>query len=286
MNTAATITVHPFEAAKLGVAPFRYVGMFSLPSASLAAQNVDAYNNALASIPRDIGAGSCCYCGMYITHNFIIKSSCGRRFVVGCECVTRTGDAGLVKEVKAERSKMAKEKREAKARIKRADREAAYKAVREARAADFVIMHAAVIERAAKWIDNNPFIKDVINGGVSGRYVSDKAIAAVVACIANLEQRAMLKANSRHTGTIGKRQEFTVTVERVYRMDVPSFRGYGYDVLYIITMRDDAGNAIVSKSTSFYADKGETFKMKATVKDHGSYDGEQQTIVQRIKRAA
>lgn len=275
-------TIHAFEKANLGVAPFRCVGMFSIPSPSLAAQNVDAYNNALSMMPRDIGVGSCAYCGMCLTHNFIIKDANGKRFVVGCECVNRAGDAGLITAVKAERKKMAQEKRATRNNIKRSEREAAYKATRDARAADFVVTQAALIVRAEPHINNNPFIKDVIEGGQSGRFISEKAIDAVIRVIANIEQRAMWKANSRHVGTVGKRQIFNVTVDRVASYERPSFAGYGYETVWIITMRDENGNAIVSKTNRFHAERGRKLSIKATIKEHSAYDGEQQTIVQRI----
>lgn len=275
--------IHQFEAAKLGKAPFRCVGMCSIPSSSMAGTNPDAYNNALAALPRDIGVGSCAFCGMCLTHNFIIESADDRRFVVGCECVMRCGDGNLITVVKAERSKMAKEKRVARQNVKRADREAAYKAARDARAVDFVAIHAALIARAAPFIANNPFVKDVIEGGQSGRFISDKAIDAVTRVLADMERRAAQKINSRHVGTIGKRETFTVTVDRIASFDRPRFNAFGMETVWIITLRDDNGNAIVSKSASFYAERGESLKIKATVKDHSSYDGEQQTIVQRIK---
>ena len=49
-------------------------------------------------------------------------------------------------------------------------------------------------------------------------------------------------------------------------------------------MRDEAGNAIVVKSPSFYGrEKGDAFTLRATVKEHSEYRGEKQT---RVERAA
>lgn len=51
----------------------------------------------------------------------------------------------------------------------------------------------------------------------------------------------------------------------------------------VITMMDKASRArLVCMSSAFYAEAGEEFKIKATVKEHALYNGLAQTIVQRI----
>ena len=72
MTTQAT---HIFEAANLGTAPFTFLGH------------------------ADRGRGNltgCAYCGTAIRHEFLIAGSDDRKFVVGSECVYKTGDAGLI----------------------------------------------------------------------------------------------------------------------------------------------------------------------------------------------
>src|ERR1700748_2403557 len=85
---------HPFEVAGLGLAPFRCVGAYSLPSPSMAEQNPQAYQNALRDMPKGWGIGSCAYCGMGLVHNFLIRSKDGKGFVVGSECVAKADDKG------------------------------------------------------------------------------------------------------------------------------------------------------------------------------------------------
>lgn len=274
-------SVHPFEKSGLGTAPFYCVGMCEIPSPSLAAHNPTAYMMAMADLPRDLSVGSCAYCGMGIKYNFIINGATGRRFVVGSECVNRTGDAGLVKSVKGERSRVAREKRDLRRSQAAAERRAAYEAERKARAATFAASHADLIRRARAVTDleaKGGFIADVLMGGLAGRYVSDKAIAAVVYAVADLKRRAAW--NSQHIGTIGKREVFSVEVDRV------AYFESAFGIVWIVTMRDGSGNAIVSKSTSFRAERGQRLTIKATIKDHGDFRGEKQTIVQRIKVAA
>ena len=107
--------IHKFELSGLGKAPFRCVGRYSIPSPTLAEHNPTAYNNALAEMPTGFNCGACAYCGTPIMNNFLIKSSDGRCFSVGCECVSKTSDRGLVDKVKslkreADRAKRAEKK--------------------------------------------------------------------------------------------------------------------------------------------------------------------------------
>jgi len=80
-----------------------------------------------------------------------------------------------------------------------------------------------------------------------------------------------------HVGTIGKRQTFKATVLRCI-----SFDGY-YGRTYFTTMVDkESGACLLSKSGSFSANEGEELEFKATVKEHGDYKGQFQTVIQRI----
>lgn len=275
--------IHCFEKAGLGLAGFHCVGVASIPSPSLAEQNPTAYNNAMAMLPRGLGCGSCAFCGTAIMHNFIIESADGKRFVVGSDCVARTGDLGLVKEVKRERVRVAQEKRAVKRSLAAAEREAVWKAEREERAAIFIVEHAALIERAQPYLNANGFIKDVVGRGIEGARISEKAIEAVTNAINSIEDTIRMRENSRHVGTVGKRETFNVRVHRINSYDRPRFNAYGMETVWIVTLRDTNDNAIVVKSTAFCPEKDATLTIKATVKEHSDYKGEQQTIVQRVK---
>jgi hypothetical protein len=111
--------IHKFESAGLGKAPFRVVGVYSLPSPSLAEVNPDAYNNALREMPKGYGVGSCAFCGTSLVHNYLIHSSDNRKFAVGCDCVTKTGDAGLEDEIKVLKRKERQAKRQVAQQAKR-----------------------------------------------------------------------------------------------------------------------------------------------------------------------
>jgi hypothetical protein len=90
MNTrtdnTAEVGLHIFERAGLGKAPFRCVGF-------------EQKHYEPAPGVRMVG-GSCDYCGTGIVQMFYIQGADGRKFKVGCDCVEKTGDAGLIKAYK------------------------------------------------------------------------------------------------------------------------------------------------------------------------------------------
>lgn len=77
---------HKFERAGLGKAPFKFVGM-----------EVKLFQ---AAPGEPVRAGSSCdYCATAIANCYWILSADGKRFKVGCDCIAKIGDAGLVKQI-------------------------------------------------------------------------------------------------------------------------------------------------------------------------------------------
>lgn len=85
-ENAANVGKHCFEVAGLGLAPFRFVGM---------SENVITYPDGTSQ-----AGGSCNYCGTGIRYECVIVSRDGKRSVVGCDCIAKVGDAGLLKAYK------------------------------------------------------------------------------------------------------------------------------------------------------------------------------------------
>jgi hypothetical protein len=114
-NTTESNTVHPFEAAGLGKAPFRFVGMEAQDLCyGERILNRKEYQKTGVSVTTQPG-GSCAYCGTYIRNMYNIESSDGKRFHVGCECVNKTEDKSLIKKVKEATKVLNAKKRFAKA---------------------------------------------------------------------------------------------------------------------------------------------------------------------------
>jgi hypothetical protein len=101
-TNGSAVAVHKFEAAGLGVAPFKVSGF-----------EVMKYQ-ACHGAPIQPGT-SCDYCGTGIMNVYFITGADGRRFKVGSDCVAKTGDAGLRKVVDTQERKLARAKRQAKA---------------------------------------------------------------------------------------------------------------------------------------------------------------------------
>lgn len=102
-----TSTIHRFERAGLGVYPFHFTGM---------TESVITYPDGTSK-----AGSSCDYCSTGIRYQFWCESSDGKRFKVGCDCIHKSGDAGLIKQISLAERKL----RDAKnviARAKRAEK--------------------------------------------------------------------------------------------------------------------------------------------------------------------
>ena len=106
------------------------------------------------------------------------------------------------------------------------------------------------------------------------------------------------KAISQFVGKIGEKIDTTLTLKFSAHFEVPSFRGFGTDTMYVHNFVDDLGNVYVWKtSTSVYmkikdmiggddflvAEKGDRVHLKGTIKDHTEYKDEKQTVLTRCR---
>lgn len=84
-------------------------------------------------------------------------------------------------------------------------------------------------------------------------------------------------AVSKHFGTIGKRGEYTLTLEDVRGFDT----NWGEN--FLRRWRDPDGNvAVWWSSSSNHFEVGQTYHVRATVKDHDEYNGVAQTVLTRV----
>lgn len=98
-----TATIHPFEGAGLGLAPFRFAGLSEKVYCACPGAPVQA-------------AGSCDYCGTGIRYCCHIRSADGKEFIVGTDCVRKLdrADNRLVSDVDRAVANLEKAKRDAK----------------------------------------------------------------------------------------------------------------------------------------------------------------------------
>jgi hypothetical protein len=106
------------------------------------------------------------------------------------------------------------------------------------------------------------------------------AASMIVAYDRNLAKRREAVKPSAHFGTVGKRETFVLTVDRV----IPIESQYG--IAYLHIMHDDAGNVAKWKASGTALDLGERYSVVGTVKAHGDYNGKFQTELTRCKARA
>ena len=109
---APGIVLHRFEEAGLGVAPFRFTGVVT-----------EKTYCACQGAPVQPGS-TCDYCGTCIRYEFWVADAMGREFKVGCDCIHKTGDTGLIRAISTAESKLRRDKARARKLAKdAADRE-------------------------------------------------------------------------------------------------------------------------------------------------------------------
>lgn len=85
-DIAENVGVHKFEIGGLGKAPFRFIG----------------YRQNVLKMPDGSTrpGGACDYCGTGIRDEFWIRSADGLEHKVGCDCIEKVDDSGLMKAYK------------------------------------------------------------------------------------------------------------------------------------------------------------------------------------------
>jgi hypothetical protein len=114
-TTNATTAVHPFQAAGLGLAPFKLVGHV-LPD--LTADGRRKLGEIGGVEVTTTTGGTCDYCGKSIVNVFRVRSADGRESNVGCDCVQKCCGAKLVAAVRKIANVVATDRRNAAADAK------------------------------------------------------------------------------------------------------------------------------------------------------------------------
>lgn len=101
------------------------------------------------------------------------------------------------------------------------------------------------------------------------------------------------KALSNHIGQVGDKIDTTATYIKTAWFEIPSFKGYGTDTMYIHTFK--VGNdTVIWKTTSTLGrwndkdewesyEEGQEIHIKGTIKEHSEYKGEKQTVLTRCR---
>lgn len=157
---------------------------------------------------------------------------------------------------------------------KLAAKAAADRAKEEAALAAFDAAYPEIVAKLAQIPAPSAFVADVVAKGRKHGILSDRQVEALHKALDREIARKDQNAASQYVGTIGERIEFTATITFV-----TGFEGsFGY--VHVTGLRDDAGNLYIQKG-KFLGSKGETLRVKATVKAHELRDDVAQTIITR-----
>jgi hypothetical protein len=138
------------------------------------------------------------------------------------------------------------------------------------------------LHNAARWSE---FAKSLLEsygsrGGLSiGQMAAARSMVekAKVRDAERLAARNAPASSGKHVSTVGKREDFTLTINKVMTLDGM----YGTSYLHLCT--DAEGNEFTYKGTAELGEAGITVRVKATVKEHGAYNGVARTVINRPK---
>lgn len=183
----AVATIHPFEAAGLGLAPFRYAGM-----SEKVIHHADGHSQP---------AGTCDYCSNGIRYCFHVESSDKKRFAVGCDCIRKIArsDNRLLSEVERAKARFEADRRLAlrieKNKAREAARQAELTAQRERNGGqtDYEVAEAKRMEaeqaKAAEFKAKNSWLLSALDREFQGGFV--------VSMIRELESKSILSLSGR-----------------------------------------------------------------------------------------
>lgn len=140
----------------------------------------------------------------------------------------------------------------------------------------------AFLQSAASWSEFAKSLSESYDsrGGLSiGQMAAARSMMAKAQArkAERLAQRDAPASSGHHVSTVGQREEFTLTINKLME-----FEGM-YGMTYIHICTDANGNAFCYKGSSELGEVGDTVRVKATVKEHTAYNGVAQTVINRPK---
>jgi hypothetical protein len=265
------MTVHPFEKAGLGKAPFKCVAV-----------TVNVYDSGAGSLFGSYKqpGGSCDYCGTGIMYEYWITGADGSKFKVGSDCVAKTGGHQHVSEFKAIKAKHMAEKRSAKRKEKWEARQAQWAAEAATKRATFDSEHPGLYEAMKARGEKSVFFKDLAYNVERWGALTPNQLTAVQRIMNEDLAKARLDAHSQFVGTVGKAYTGKWTVLR--QMSWPSqFWGQPPTHLHVLS---DGESLFVYKGSRYLGPKGTAVQGTFTVKEHSVYEGVNQTVLARPRK--
>lgn len=257
------VDVHPFTESGNGPGPYRFLDMVdSRPTDPMPGEleNLDRIRKATGC------KGTCQHCGTPIRYYCVIENEEGVNFVVGSDCVEKTGDFGIMRAAAAAKREKDRRVRAAnKARKAAARREAFAKERKESpkllfgknkgkTAAELVETEQGY----ARWILETDAFEDMT------RFRADLAATDFAKALEAEKAEAAAKEATRPNLTDG-RQEFTGRIVGFKHASFYTARREVFTLKMIVELED--GNKVYSTVPAAIADadKGDTVKFTATL---------------------
>lgn len=283
------------------VGPYKMEGFYAFPSKSLAEHNPLAYNMQLRMAPKNWALGICDVCGTCLTNNILMTDANGKRFVVGTDCMMRSGEEALTmaarmalrgheanqraaKKAAATRARLAAERLRNNGLTDEEVREAKRNAERLLKVEACMALFGMLVEAAEA--TGNSIALDITKRMRHSGWVSDKQVK-LLQDIVEVANRFSL---DEYFGEVGQRVDLDLVVVKAMLIE-----GY-YGTKELVIMQDLEGRTFKFCGTSklFWPERivagakayelvkaGDTLKLKATIKEHAEYKGTKQTVIAR-----
>lgn len=163
------MTIHAFEEAGLGKAPFRYIGIEHQDISH--GERVIGSSGGIAITTKP--GGTCDFCGAYIVNMFKVESADGNRFHVGCDCIRKVGDAGLKKAIDRDVNQMKRDRDLARIAEAKAALPKAYSLCGKPHPNEYRASLGETLMQYVGWL--------LDNGGMSGRLRAARMVELAIA---------------------------------------------------------------------------------------------------------
>ena len=256
---------HVFEKAGLGKSPYTFKGVCSIPSSHLAAHNPDAYNTQMRVLPKGYHIGSCSFCGHPLVHNYLLESSDGNKFSVGCECIYKSGDANLsaltIEEEKKRKREYRKTLRDGKASQTKKEREARWAKEREENRIRMGELFPEIVTILNGDLKENYFLIDMKKNLDTGYMLSEAQINAIRKTVEKQSVEEQFTSANMDV-VVGKQtiKGLLLTIKEVYNQ---FSRKLDYKALFLT----DKGFKVYGTCPKgiVYEDRGKVFEFVGTV---------------------
>jgi hypothetical protein len=269
-NNTTNHTIHPFEAAGLGIAPFKFAGYRV------------AKFQACPDAPVQSGS-SCDYCGRPIMYVYYVRSSDDKEFHVGCDCIAKV-DGDLHKHARHGRWE-----------YEHADEIAAEKARKDAIVAARLQQAQRNLEEHCWTIELCEMVLESTKTGSWEKKVAERALNEINSGYnVQLDDRELeALTNGYFAATLPESSYMGKEKQRARNVKVRYEGGPQFDSMYgIMQLRKfrvlegpNAGCVLVWKTSvsSECVRRGEETMLTGTVVKHDEYEGIKQTFMNRCK---